>query len=48
MKGKGGVWFATMEEIAIHARAVLDAGRWKPFVQELPYATGLVPALAQA
>ena len=42
MKGKGGVWFATMEEIAIHARAMLDAGRWKPFVQELPYATAVV------
>jgi peptidoglycan-N-acetylglucosamine deacetylase len=48
MKSKGGVWFATMEEIALHARAMLDAGRWKPFVQKLPYATGLLPALAQA
>jgi len=48
MKGKGGVWFATMEEIALHAKKMHEEGKWKPFVQELPYATGLVPALATA
>lgn len=41
MKRKGGVWFATLEEIAAHARKVLDEGRWQPYVQSLPHATEL-------
>jgi len=40
MKRQGGVWFATMEEIALHARRMLLEGRWKPYVQALPHPPG--------
>jgi hypothetical protein len=33
---RGDVWFAPMEEIAAHARAEIDAGRFKPMVEVLP------------
>jgi peptidoglycan/xylan/chitin deacetylase (PgdA/CDA1 family) len=46
MQRQGGVWFATLEEIALHARSMLQAGRWNPYVQTLPHAPGLDPALA--
>ena len=42
MKGKGDVWFATMEEIAAHVRKVIDNGTYKPRVDNLPYYTGPV------
>ena len=37
MQRKGGVWFATLEEIAQHVRAVTDSGTYKPRVDNLPY-----------
>lgn len=46
MKSRGEVWFATLEEIALHAQRMLDAGQWKPYVQHLPYPTGRLPELA--
>ena len=46
MRRQGGVWFATLEEIALHARRMLQAGRWNPYVQTLPHPPGLDPALA--
>lgn len=39
MKGKGDVWFATMEEIANHVRKVTRDGTYKPRVDEIPYYT---------
>ena len=45
MQGKGGVWFATMEEIAKHVQACIDDGSWTPRVDNLPYYDGLVPEL---
>ncbi len=36
MQGKGGVWFATLEEIASHVRAVTGK-TWTPRVDRLPY-----------
>jgi peptidoglycan/xylan/chitin deacetylase (PgdA/CDA1 family) len=37
MKRKGGVWFASLEEIAAHARICIDNGSWKPRREMLPY-----------
>ena len=45
MQNKGGVWFATMEEIALHVQACIDDGSWTPRVDQLPYYDGLVPEL---
>ena len=39
---KGGVWFATMEEIAAHVRSVIDAGDYQPRVDDLPFYDGPV------
>ena len=45
MQNKGGVWFATMEEIALHVQACIDDGSWTPRVDQLPYYDGMVPEL---
>ena len=37
MQNRGGVWVATMEEIANHVQVCIDDGSWKPRVDELPY-----------
>ena len=42
MKGRGDVWFATMEEIAAHVRKAIDNGTYKPHVDNLPYYSGPV------
>jgi peptidoglycan/xylan/chitin deacetylase (PgdA/CDA1 family) len=40
MQGKGGVWFATMEEIARHVRRCIDDGSWSPRRVKMPYYDG--------
>jgi peptidoglycan/xylan/chitin deacetylase (PgdA/CDA1 family) len=45
MQAKGGVWFATLEEIALHVRACIESGTYKPRVDELPYYDGRIPEL---
>lgn len=37
MRSKGGVWFATLEEIAAHVRAVTDSGAWAPRREQVPF-----------
>jgi hypothetical protein len=37
MLGKGGVWFAPLEEIAAHVRRCIDDGTYTPRVDHLPY-----------
>ncbi len=37
MQSKGDVWFATMEEIAEHIQACIDAGTYEPRIVRLPY-----------
>jgi peptidoglycan-N-acetylglucosamine deacetylase len=37
MQEKGGVWFATLEQIADHTRKVIASGRWAPRVEQLPF-----------
>lgn len=43
MSKKGGVWFATMEEIARHAQKMRAEGKWTPRVEKLPYYEGRIP-----
>jgi peptidoglycan/xylan/chitin deacetylase (PgdA/CDA1 family) len=37
MTDKGGVWFATMEEIGNHIRGLIDRGEWTPRRERLPF-----------
>jgi hypothetical protein len=37
MQQKGGVWFATLEEIAAHARSLVADGRWTPRIERVPF-----------
>ncbi|MGH6718636.1 MAG: polysaccharide deacetylase family protein [Alphaproteobacteria bacterium] len=49
MMTKGGVWFATLGEIAAHARQAAALGRWTPRVERLPYyAASPIPELGRA
>jgi peptidoglycan/xylan/chitin deacetylase (PgdA/CDA1 family) len=42
MLKKGGVWFATLEDIARHVNACIADGSWRPRVDRLPYYSGPV------
>lgn len=46
MQAKGGVWFATMAEIAAHVRGLVESGAWTPRRERLPYWTEPVPQIA--
>jgi hypothetical protein len=37
MQGRGGVWFATLHQIAEHIRAVTEAGTYVPRRVDMPY-----------
>lgn len=43
MKAKGDVWFATGEEVAAYTRKLVDDGKYKARVDDLPYYTGRIP-----
>jgi hypothetical protein len=43
MLKKGGVWFATLEEVAAHVRRCIADGSWTPRSDRLPYWDGPVP-----
>jgi peptidoglycan/xylan/chitin deacetylase (PgdA/CDA1 family) len=45
MQGRGGVWFATLEEIARHVEKCIGDGSWQPRVDALPYYDGRVAEL---
>jgi hypothetical protein len=45
MQTRGGVWFATMEEIALHVQKCIDDGSWTPRLDDLPYYEGTIPEL---
>lgn len=45
MLGRGGVWFARLDEIAAHVRGVIDSGAWSPRTDRLPYYPGPLPKL---
>jgi peptidoglycan/xylan/chitin deacetylase (PgdA/CDA1 family) len=37
MIGKGGVWFATLDEIASHVNHLVESGAWSPRVERVPF-----------
>jgi peptidoglycan-N-acetylglucosamine deacetylase len=41
---KGGVWFATMEGIALHVTKSIEQC-YKPRIDDLPYYDGRIPGL---
>ena len=45
MQKKGGVWFASLEEIATHARACIENEQWKPRVDKLPFWSAPLPGI---
>ena len=48
MQDKGGVWFATLEEIALHVRKLIDDGKYKPRVHVMPIKDGRIPDIPVA
>jgi peptidoglycan-N-acetylglucosamine deacetylase len=45
MQRKGGVWFATLEEIAAHVRGLIATGKWTPRTERMPYVISPISAL---
>lgn len=43
MQAKGGVWFATLAEMAAHINEVIARGEWTPSVERLPFWPEPVP-----
>ncbi|GLK83163.1 polysaccharide deacetylase family protein [Ancylobacter defluvii] len=43
MQAKGGVWFATLAEMAAHINGVIARGEWAPSVERLPFWPEPVP-----
>ena len=37
MQTKGGVWFATLEQIADHVNGLMTAGIWQPRIEKIPF-----------
>ncbi len=48
MQNRGGVWFATLEEIAKHVQKCIDDGSWTPRIDDLPYYKERIPELPEA
>jgi hypothetical protein len=47
MQKKGGVWLATMEEIALHVQQCIRDGSYKPRIVPMPYYDGPIPELTK-
>ena len=47
MQSKGGVWFATMEEIALHVKQCIEDGSYQPRTVPMPYYEGPIPELTE-
>ncbi|MEX0810036.1 MAG: polysaccharide deacetylase [Dongiaceae bacterium] len=47
MKSKSNVWFAPLDQIALHAQKARADGSWKPFIDSMPYDAGGLPELAE-
>ena len=47
MLNRGGVWFATLEEIARHVRKRIDEGSYRPRIDKLPYYEEPIPELSE-
>jgi len=47
MQAKGGVWFATLDEIDAHIRGLVDSGAWTPPAEHLPFWPEPVPQIVR-
>jgi hypothetical protein len=47
MQHRGGVWFATMAEIAAHIDGLVSRGEWSPRSERLPFWSEPVPQIAR-
>ena len=47
MQNRGGVWFATMEEIALHVKQCVENGTYKPRIVSMPYYDKPIPELTE-
>lgn len=47
MQGKGGVWFATLDQVARHVEALVAAGQWAPREESLPLYESPIPELSK-
>lgn len=47
MQERGGVWFATLAEIAAHVRTVTSQGLWSPRTDRLPFGVSPIPELCR-
>ena len=47
MNSKGGVWFATMDEIARHIAGLVARGEWTPRKERLPFWAEPVPQIVR-
>jgi len=45
MQGKGGVWFATLDEITRHVKTRVADGSWHPRTERLPYSERPIPGV---
>ncbi len=48
MKAKGGVWFATGEQVAAHTRGLIEAGAYQPRIDDLPYYDARIPEFPES
>jgi hypothetical protein len=47
MVAKGGVWFARLDEIHDHVKAVIAAGAWAPRIEDMPAYVSPIPELSR-
>lgn len=47
MQHKGGVWFATLDEIGAHIRGLVESGAWSPPTERLPFWPEPVPQIVR-
>ena len=48
MMERGEVWFATLEQIAIHMRTQIDEGNYEPRIQTMPIKDGRIADIPSA
>ena len=48
MRGKGGVWFARLDQVCAHVQQLIAEGRWSPRVETLPVYDSPLPEFAKS
>lgn len=48
MRGKGGVWFARLDEICDHVKSLMEQKLWQPRVEALPIYDSPIPELKRS